>query len=76
MLFRSYMLTYDNSIEDKKFMAAVERENDYFVKLIEAHRDSADEAKRILQEEMERAVSYSVPLNVDIHVGNTWFDAK
>jgi hypothetical protein len=44
--------------------------------LIEAHRDCADEAKRILQEEMERAVSYSVPLNVDIHVGNTWFDAK
>ena len=44
--------------------------------LIESHRDCADEAKRILQEEMERAVSYSVPLDVDIHVGNTWFDAK
>lgn len=44
--------------------------------LIEAHRDCADEAKRILQEEMERAVSYSVPLDVDIHVGDTWFDAK
>ena len=44
--------------------------------LIEAHRTCADMAKAILQEEMERAVCYSVPLNVDIHVGNTWFEAK
>ena len=44
--------------------------------LIESHRSCADEAKRILQEEMERAVAYSVPLDVDIHVGDTWFEAK
>lgn len=44
--------------------------------LIESHRSCADQAKEILQQEMERAVSYSVPLDVDIHVGNTWFEAK
>ena len=44
--------------------------------LIEAHRDHADEAERILREEMENAVSYSVPLDVDIHQGNNWFEAK
>ncbi len=44
--------------------------------LIESHRDCAEQAKQILQEEMERAVSYSVPLDVDIHIGNTWFEAK
>ncbi len=44
--------------------------------LIEAHRDCAEEAKRILQEEMEHAVSYSVPLDVDIHIGNSWYEAK
>ena len=44
--------------------------------LIEAHRDCAEEAKAILKEAMEQAVSYSVPLDVDIHIGNTWYDAK
>ncbi len=44
--------------------------------LIEAHRDVADEAKAILKEAMEGAVSYAVPLEVDIHIGDTWFDAK
>ncbi|MBQ9774294.1 MAG: DNA polymerase I [Clostridia bacterium] len=44
--------------------------------LIEAHRSCAEEAKRILQEEMENAVRYSVPLDVDIHIGENWFEAK
>jgi len=44
--------------------------------LIDAHRDCADEAERILREEMENAVSYSVPLDVDIHQGKNWFEAK
>ncbi len=44
--------------------------------LIEAHRDCAERARLILKEEMENAVQYSVPLDVDIHVGNNWFEAK
>jgi len=44
--------------------------------LIEAHASCADRAREILKEEMERAVSYSVPLDVDIHVGTSWYDAK
>ena len=44
--------------------------------LVEAHRSCADEALKILKEEMEHAVSYSVPLEVDIHTGSTWYDAK
>ena len=44
--------------------------------LIEAHRSCAEEAKRILQEEMESALICSVPLDVDIHIGNSWFEAK
>ncbi len=44
--------------------------------LIEAHRSCAAEAQRILQEEMENAVSYSVPLDVDIHAGDSWYEAK
>ena len=44
--------------------------------LLEAHRSCADQARAILKEEMEHAVTYTVPLDVDIHTGNTWFDAK
>ena len=44
--------------------------------LIEAHRSVADRAREILKYEMENAVSYSVPLDVDIHIGNSWFEAK
>ncbi|MBQ2735155.1 MAG: DNA polymerase I, partial [Clostridia bacterium] len=44
--------------------------------LIESHVSCAEAAKAILKEEMEHAVSYSVPLDVDIHIGKTWFEAK
>ena len=44
--------------------------------LIVAHRDCADRAEGILRDAMENAVCYSVPLTVDIHTGNTWFEAK
>ena len=44
--------------------------------LIEAHRDCADRAREILRQAMEGVASYAVPLTVDIHVGETWFEAK
>ncbi len=44
--------------------------------LIEAHRSCAAEAERILREEMENAVHFTVPMTVDIHSGDSWYDAK
>ncbi len=44
--------------------------------LIESHRSCAAEAEALLREEMEHAVSYSVPLEVDIHMGDNWYEAK
>ena len=44
--------------------------------LIESHVSCAEQAKELLREAMEQAVSYSVPLDVDIHIGKTWFEAK
>lgn len=44
--------------------------------LVEAHRSVADRAREILKHEMENAVTYSVPLDVDIHIGNNWYEAK
>jgi len=42
--------------------------------LIEASRDCADAAEKILREEMENAVKLSVPLDVDISVGENWYE--
>ena len=44
--------------------------------LIESHRKCAGEALKILVEEMENTVSLKVPLRVEAHIGDTWFDAK
>lgn len=43
--------------------------------IVEAHKDCADEALAILREEMENAVSLSVPLDVEAHIGTSWFEA-
>ena len=44
--------------------------------LIEAKRDCAEKAMEILREEMENAARLAVPLTVEIHAGDTWFEAK
>ena len=44
--------------------------------LVESHRDCADLAERILQEEMEQVADLAVPLTVEIHTGENWFEAK
>lgn len=44
--------------------------------IIEAREDEAEKAKQILCEEMENAVSLTVRLSVDAHIGKTWYDAK
>ena len=44
--------------------------------LIEAAKDETDKVKAILTDEMENAVSLSVKTEIDVHEGNTWYDAK
>jgi DNA polymerase-1 len=44
--------------------------------LIEAEKSEVERVKLIMTEEMENAVSVAVPLVVDVHVGETWYEAK
>lgn len=44
--------------------------------LIEAHHAEIDIVKEILREEMEQAALLDVPLEIDMHTGNNWYEAK
>ena len=44
--------------------------------LIEAHQDEVEQVQEILKYEMEHAASLLVPLDIDMHVGENWYEAK
>ena len=44
--------------------------------LIEAHETEIEQVKEILKQEMEGAASLDVPLDIDMHTGSTWYEAK
>ena len=44
--------------------------------MVECPREEADTVCRLLVEEMEAAADLTVRLEVDAHVGDTWYDAK
>ena len=44
--------------------------------IVECPVQEKDRVLSILKEQMENAVSLKVPMEVDAHVGETWFDAK
>jgi DNA polymerase-1 len=44
--------------------------------LFESPRDQAEQAAEVVRERMEQAASLSVPLTVDVGIGDNWDDAK
>ncbi len=44
--------------------------------LLEVHKDDAPQAALLLKETMENAVSLDVPMVVEVHQGNSWFETK
>ncbi|QIB26618.1 DNA polymerase I [Caloranaerobacter azorensis] len=44
--------------------------------IIEAHKDELDQVKQILKSQMENAFKLSVPLKVDMKIGDSWYETK
>ena len=44
--------------------------------LIETYAPEEDKVRRILTEEMQNAAKLSVALEIDLHTGMTWYEAK
>ena len=44
--------------------------------LIEAKEEEVEKVKQILAEEMTGAADLAVKLEIDMHVGKSWYDAK
>ena len=44
--------------------------------LIEAEQTEVETVKEILRQEMEQAASLDVPLEIDMHTGDNWYEAK
>src|SRR5699024_6681368 len=44
--------------------------------IIEAHKDEAKEVEKIMENIMENCVKLNVPLEVDMQMGESWYDTK
>lgn len=44
--------------------------------LVEAYEPELEDVKKILEEEMTQAAQLSVPLEIDMHTGKNWYEAK
>ena len=44
--------------------------------LIETYEDEVEEVKQLLADEMKNAAALAVTLEVDLHTGKNWYDAK
>ena len=44
--------------------------------LIETKKEEIEEVSRILEEEMKGAAHLAVELDVDMHQGDSWYEAK
>ena len=44
--------------------------------LIEARLEEVEQVERILRDEMQQAARLKVPLEIDMHRGSNWYEAK
>lgn len=67
------MINVNKKLKDKKSRLILQVHDEL---IVETHESELDEVKNMLKFEMENAVKLCVPLEVNIGVGKTWFDAK
>ena len=69
------MIKVDNRLQDEGLKAKlILQVHDELI--VEAPEEEKEKVSAILKEEMENAVSLSVPLIADAAMGKTWYDAK
>lgn len=44
--------------------------------ILNVYKDELEEVKKIVKEDMENVMKLKVPMEVDINIGDTWYDAK
>jgi len=44
--------------------------------ILNVYKDELDEVTTLVKKEMEEVLDLSVPLEVDINIGETWYEAK
>lgn len=69
------MIKVFNEIRDRKLKSTlILQVHDELI--LNVYKDELEEVKSIVKEQMENVVSLNVPMEVDINVGDTWFEAK
>ncbi len=44
--------------------------------LVETYNDELEIVKKLLSEAMENVIKLDIPLDIDLNVGNSWYEAK
>lgn len=44
--------------------------------ILNVKQDELEQVKTLVKDEMENVLKMDVPLEVDINIGNTWYEAK
>jgi DNA polymerase-1 len=44
--------------------------------IVEVHKEEIEEVKQIVTQQMEHAADLKVPMEIDMHIGKTWFETK
>lgn len=67
---RLYKALKDNNLKSKLVMQVHDE------LIVETYNDEIDKVKEIMKDSMENVVKLDVPLDVDLNVGQSWYDAK
>ncbi len=67
---RLYKSLRDNNLKSKLIMQVHDE------LLVETYEDEIEVVEKLMREAMENAIKLAVPLNIDLNIGNSWYEAK